>query len=89
MEADGHTFAGGDQQVVLAGGEADPGQFIALVEVDGDEAGLPDVAVVSQRRPLDDAVFRDHAEESILIDGSIFVGLETDHTGDLLVGLQL
>ncbi len=53
VEADGHPGGGREQHVVVAGGVDDVDQPIALVQVDGDDSRLVDVAVVLQRRALD------------------------------------
>ena len=85
-EVDGHAVMGGDDQLVIAAGQVAPGQGVALVQADGDQARLADVPELGQRRALDQALPGDHGDEAVLL---VDLGGLAHHGGDLLVILQL
>ena len=52
-KVDGRAVMGGNDDLVIALGQVAPHQTVALVERDGDQTGLADVAELGQRRALD------------------------------------
>ena len=48
-EADGLAVAGGEDDLLVAAGEEDADELVALVEVDGDDAAALGAAVLAQR----------------------------------------
>ena len=86
IEADGLAVAGGNDQHIVAGGQAGPCQRVALVQRDADEAALADVGVLLQRGALDEALLGDHGDETALV---VLVLGVAEHVGDLFALGQL
>ena len=86
VEADGLTVAGGNDEHIVAGGQAGPCQCIALVQGNADQAGLADVGILFQRGALDEALLRDHGHKAALGVGVLALA---DHVGDLFALGQL
>ena len=86
IEADGLTVAGGNDEHVVAGGQAGPCQRVALVQGNADQAGLADVGVLLQRGALDEALLRDHGHKAALGVGVLALA---EHVGDLFALGQL
>ena len=84
IEADGHTLTGCHNELILTAGEPYPGQTVALVQGNGDQAHLAHIAVSRQLSTLDHALFGDHAYKLALV-----LGTHPDHGSDLLALLQL
>ena len=85
-KVDGHAVVGGHDQLVIAAGQVAPGQRVALVQADGDQARLADVLELAKRRALDQALPGDHGDIAVFL---VDVGGLAHHDGDLLVILQL
>ncbi len=83
MEPDRHAFFGGYQQIGSAVCDPHPAQGISLVQVNGDQAALAGRIIGGEPGALDDAVFRYHHQEFILVKLR-----DPDHGGDLFVRLQ-
>ena len=89
VEADGHAVVGGEEDDLLAVGDAGGDELVVLVDVDGDDAAGHDVGEVLERGLLDGAVAG--GEEDVLAvfvevadgeDGDdFFAGLEVDERG--------
>ena len=86
VEADGLAVAGSDDEHIVAGGQAGPGQRIALVQGNADQAGTADVGVLFQRGALDEALLSDHRHEAALL---FCVLALADHIRDLFAFRQL
>ena len=84
VEADGLAVAGLDDDFVVATSHANPLQFIAFVEVDGDQPAGTDVLVLLERRLLDDTTNGTHDEV-----GSVVGLADVDDAADGLFWLQL
>ena len=56
VEADSLTVASGNDEHIVAGGQAGPCQSVALVQGNADQAGLADVGILLQRGALDEAL---------------------------------
>ena len=89
VEADGHAVVGGEEDDLLAVGDAGGDELVVLVDADGDDAAGHDVGEVLERGLLDGAVAG--GEEDVLgvffevADGEdgddFFAGLEVDERG--------
>ena len=89
VEADGHAIVGGEEDDLIAVGDAGGDELVVLLDVDGDDAARHDVGEVLERGLLDGAVAR--GEEDVLAfffevadgeDGDdLFAGLEVDERG--------
>ena len=77
---------GGNDNFIVTLGQVAPHQTVTLVERDGDQAGLADVAELGQRRALDEALLGDHRCVGVVL---IDIGLLLQHQGDALSLLQL
>src|SRR3954447_24112191 len=85
LEPDGQAALGAEDDVVLAAGDVDADQLVAVLEADRDDAGVADVAVGAERGLLHDAlVRREHQEVLFLAEV-----LDREHVRDLLAGLEL
>ena len=79
-EPDGLAVPGGHDQHIAAGGQAGPGQGIALVQGNADQAVFADVGVLGQGSPLDQALFGHHGDKAAL---ARLFGVLAEHIGDL------
>mmetsp|Transcript_70446 Transcript_70446/g.165983 ORF Transcript_70446/g.165983 Transcript_70446/m.165983 type:complete len:904 (-) Transcript_70446:3267-5978(-) len=87
VEANGLATVAEQHHVVVAIGQRRADQVIALIQVNGNDAGLAGVAEVLQRGLLHRAHGRSHEDEVILREAAELAG-EWQHDGDLLAGLQ-
>ena len=79
-EPDGLAVPGGHDQHIAAGGQAGPGQGVALVQGNADQAVFADVGVLGQGSPLDQALFGHHGDKAAL---ARLFGVLAEHIGDL------
>ena len=94
VEADGHSLARGEEDGLLAVGEAGGNQVVVFFDGDGDDAARHDVGEVFERSLLHDAVARGEEDELAFFfkiahrqDGAhIFAGLQVEQA---LHGLAL
>ena len=86
VEADGLTVAGGNDEHIVAGGQAGPCQRVALVQGNADQAGLADIGILFQRSALNQALLGDHGDEAALV--VLILGV-AEHIGDLFALGQL
>ena len=70
----------GDDDLVVAFGQLHLDQLVALVDVDGNDAALTDIAVAAQVGLLDDPLLGSHQEEAVLV-----VLTHADHGRNLLL----
>ncbi len=92
VEADGHAFVSGDENDLVAVGDAGGHEFVSLFDVDGVDAVRADVHELAQLGFFDQAVTR--GEENIFIfffeiahgeHGAYgFAGLQSDEVADVL-----
>ena len=85
-KADGRAVVGGNNDFVVTLGQVAPHQTVALVQRNGDQAHLADVAELGQRRALDEALLRHHRGVGVVL---VHAGLLLQHQRDLLALLQL
>ncbi len=83
-EAGGLALAGGDDDVVLAVGQADPLELVAVEQVDGDQAVGADLRVLGQRGLLDLPLARGHDQVVIRLELR-----QADDRADVLALLHL
>ena len=74
---------GSHDQIAVAVGDLHPAQFVALVQIDGDNAGFANMIVLADFRALDYAVLGNHAQVLAL-----FAVRHPHHSADLLLVLQ-
>ena len=84
FEADGLAFVGGEEDDLLAVGERGGNEFVALFDVDGDDAARHDVGEVLEFGLLHGAVAGD--EEDVL--AFLFEIADGEHGADGLAGLE-
>ena len=85
VEADGHAVVGGEEDDLLAVGDAGGDELVVLVDADGDDAAGHDVGEVLERGLLDGAVAG--GEEDVL---AVFFEVADGEDGDdLLAGLEV
>ena len=85
-KVDGRAVMGGNDDFIVTLRQVAPHQTVALVERNGDQAGLADVAELGQRRALDEALLGDHRCVGVVL---IDIGLLLQHQGNALPLLQL
>ena len=85
-KADGCAVVGGNDNFVIALGQVAPDQAVALVQRNGDQTHLADVAELRQRRALDQTLTGDHGCVGVIL---VRVGGLAQHQGDLFALLQL
>ena len=83
---DGRAVVCGDNNFIVALRQVAPNQAVALIQGNGNQARLADVAEVGQRRALDKTLLRDHRRVGVIL---VHVGLLLQHQCDLLALLQL
>ena len=77
---------GGNDDLIIALGQVAPNQTVALVQRNGDQTHLADVAELRQRRALDQTLTGDHCRVGVVL---VRVGGLAQHQGDLFALLQL
>ena len=85
-KADSHTLFCGHDQLVSAAGDAAPGKAVAVVQVDGNKAGAPDIFISGKRRALDNTLLCQHGEVAFTLCRAC---RHTKHIGDVFLWLQL
>ena len=85
-KVDGRAVVGGDNNFIVALRQVAPNQAVALIQGNGNQARLADVAEVGQRCALDKTLLRDHRRVGVVL---VHVGLLLQHQRDLLALLQL
>ncbi len=63
VEADGHAVVRGEEDDLLAVGDAGADELVVFVDADGDDAARHDVGEVLERRLLDRALARGEEDE--------------------------
>ena len=94
VEPNALAVAGDQHDLVVAGGQLDGDEAVALVDADGVDAGAANVGVGAQRGLFHRAALGGEEEEVLLLPREVFlvrpqVGLDTDERSDFLAGLQL
>ena len=85
-EMDGGTIMSGHDQLVLAACQVAPDKGIVLVQRNGVQAALADIAELGKRRALDQALPRYHRDVAGIL---VHVGGLAHHDGNFLALLQL
>ena len=85
VEADGHAVVGGEEDDLLAIGDAGADELVVLLDVDGDDAAAHDVGEVAQGGLLDGAVAGGEEDEL-----GVFLEVADGEDGDdALAGLEV
>ena len=85
VEADGHAVVGGEEDDLLAIGDAGDDELVVLLDVDGDDAARHDVGEVAQGGLLDGAVARGEEDEL----GVLLEVADGEDGDDALAGLEV
>ena len=56
IASDAHTMAGGEAELLLSIGENDLNEIVSILDVDGDDAVLPNIPIRGQRRLFDRSI---------------------------------